>query len=148
MHDPDVDSVEGEVLDDDVGVALGHPAARLAVPGDRPTLESGRVESPEDPGAALDQGLDLEVVLPDRPVPQVLGQAGDEEVGGLEDVPVSRNDELFLSHGRRLPTRGRKIPMITRAYAVPCHADYRSTGRYRQRGLGPRIAAARRRKRP
>ena len=109
MHDPDVDSVEGEVLEDHFGVALGHPPARLAVPGDRPPLEPGRVQSPEDPGPTLDERLDLEVVLPDRPVPQVLGQTGDEEVGGLEDVPVGGNDELLLCHGCDLPALGRKI---------------------------------------
>ena len=123
MHDPDVDSVEVEVLDDHVGVALGHPAARLTVAGDRPPLEAGRVQPPEDPGPALDERLDLEVVLPDRPVPQVLGQAGDEEVGGLEDVPVGGDDKLLLCHGCDLPALGRKISIPDDrpgAHAVPC----------------------------
>ena len=77
-----------------LGVALGHPAARLAVAGDRPALEPGRVQAPEDPGAALDERLDLEVLLPDAAVPQVLREAGDEEVGGLEDVPVGGDDKV------------------------------------------------------
>ena len=99
VHHSDVDSVESEVLDDHLGIAFGHPPARLPVPGDRPSLEPGRVKSPEDPGPALDEGLDLEVVLPDPAVPQVLGQAGDEEVGRFEDVSVGGNDELRLCHG-------------------------------------------------
>ena len=114
MHDPDVDAVGVEVLEDHLGVALGHPAARLAVAGDRPPLEPGRVQAPEDPGPALDQRLDLEVVLPDPPVPQVLGQAGGEEVGGLEDVPVGGDDELLRCHGCDLPAPGRKITMTER----------------------------------
>ena len=126
MHDPDVDAVDVEVLEDHLGVALGHPAARLAVAGDRPPLEPGRVQSPEDPGPALDQRLDLEVVLPDPPVPQVLGQAGGEEVGGLEDVPVGGDDELVLCHGCDLPAPGRKISMTGRArtrYPAPRSVD-------------------------
>ena len=109
VHHTDIDPVESEVLDDQLGVALGHPPARLAVPGDRPALEPGRVQSPEYPGSALDERLNLEVVLPHSPVPQVLGQAGDEEIGGLQDVPVGGNDELRLCHGRDLPARRRKI---------------------------------------
>ena len=90
-----------------VGVALGHPPAGLAVARDRPPLEAGRVQPPELAGPALDQRLDLEVVLPHPPVPQVLWQAGDEEVGGFEDVPVGGDDKLLLCHGGDLPTRGR-----------------------------------------
>jgi hypothetical protein len=89
MHDPDVDPVGFEVFDDDLRVALGDPAACLAVPGDRPALEPWRVQSPEDPGPVLDERLDLEVVLPDRPVAQVLGQAGDEQVGGAGSLSWS-----------------------------------------------------------
>jgi hypothetical protein len=46
------------------------------------------VQAPEDPGAALDERLDLEVVLPDSSIPQVLGEAGDEQIRRFEDVPV------------------------------------------------------------
>ena len=59
-----------------LGVALGHPPAGLAVARDRPALEAGRVQPAEDPGAALDQGLDLEVLLPHAAVAQVLREAG------------------------------------------------------------------------
>ena len=87
---------EVHVLEDHLGVALGHPPARLAVAGDRPALEPGRVQPPEDPGPALDQRLDLEVLLPHAPVPQVLRQAGHEQIGGLQDVPVGGDDKLLL----------------------------------------------------
>ena len=60
------------------------------------------MQLPEDPGAALDEGLDLEVLLPDRPVPQVLGQAGAEQVGRLEEVPVGRDNKVLLRQ-LRLP---------------------------------------------
>src|SRR3984957_1260164 len=82
-----------------LGVALGHAAVRLGVARDRPPLEPRRVQPPEDPRPSLDEWLDLEVVLPDRPIPQVGRQPGDEEIGWLEDVAVGRNDEFFLRHG-------------------------------------------------
>ena len=56
---------------------------------------------PEDAGAALDERLDLEVLLPHRAVPQVLREAGAEQVGGLEEVPVGRDDEVLLRHAMR-----------------------------------------------
>ena len=98
---------EVQVLEDDVGVALGHPPPGLAVPGDRPPLEARCVQAPEDPGPALDQGLDLEVVLPDAPVPQMLGQPGGEQVGGLEDVAVGGYDKLVVCHGVTFLRRAR-----------------------------------------
>ena len=98
VHDPDVDAVEVQVLEDHLGVALGHPPAGLAVPRDGPPLEAGRVQPTEDPGPALDERLDLEVVLPDAAVAQVRGQAGDEQVGGLEDVPVGGDDKGLVGH--------------------------------------------------
>ena len=115
VHDPDVDAIEIEVLDDQFRVALGHPPTRLSVPGDRPPLEPRRVQHPEDPGPALDERLDLEVLLPDPPVPQMLGQPGGEEVGRLEDVPVGGDDKLVVGHGCDLPAPGRKISMTGRA---------------------------------
>jgi hypothetical protein len=118
VHDPDVDAVGVEILHDDFGVALGHPPARLAVARDCPALETGGVQPAELGGAALHDRLDLEIVLPDSAVPQVLREAGREEVGGLQDVPVSGDDELLLSHGCALPARGRKIDDRARAYAV------------------------------
>ncbi len=103
VHDPDVDAVELEVLDDRLGVALGHASAGLAVAGDRPALEAGRVQAPEDPRTAFDERFDLEVVLPHAAVAQVLGEAGDEEVGGLQDVPVGRDDKGLVRHVLPIP---------------------------------------------
>ena len=80
------------------GIALGHAPARLAVAGDRPALEAGRVQPPEDPRPAFDEGFDLEVVLPHAAVAQVCGEAGDEQVGGLEDVTVGRDDKGLVRH--------------------------------------------------
>ena len=82
-----------------LGVALGRAAAGLAVAGDRPALVAGGVQPAEDGGAALDEGLDLEVLLPHGPVAEVLGEAGLEQVDGLEEVPVARDDEVLLRHG-------------------------------------------------
>jgi hypothetical protein len=114
VHDPDVDAVGIEVLNDHFGITLGHPPARLAVAGDRPALESGCVQPAELAGATLHERLYLEVVLPDTPVAQVLRQAGDEEVGGLQDVPVGRDDKLLRCHGCALPARDARS-MIERA---------------------------------
>ncbi len=75
----------------------------------------GVCSRPEEARAALDERLDLEVVLPDPAVAQVLRQAGDEEIGGFEDVPVGGNDKLLLCHGCALPAWGRKITMTERA---------------------------------
>ena len=97
------------------GSPSGIRAARLPVAGDRPSLEPGRVQPPEDPGPALDQRLDLEVVLPDPSVPKVLGQSGGEEVGGLEDVPVGGHDKLVLCHSCDLPAPGPERSMTERA---------------------------------
>ena len=115
VHHTDVDTVEVEVLDDHLGVTLGHPPAGLAVARDRPSLEAGRVQPAEDARPSLDERLDLEVVLPDPAVAQVLRQAGGEEVRGLQDVPVGGDDKLLLCHGCALPARGRKISMNERA---------------------------------
>ena len=97
MHDLHVDAVEVHVFEDVLGVAFGHPPARLAIPRDRPALVSRRVQFPEDARAALDERLDLEVFFPDRAVAQVLREASAEQVGGLEEVPVGRDDEILLA---------------------------------------------------
>ena len=52
------------------------------------------MQLPEDPRAALDERLDLEVFFPDRPIAQVLREPGHEQVGRLEQVPVGRDDEV------------------------------------------------------
>ena len=106
MHHRGVDAVEGEVLEDDLGVALRGAPAGLAVARDRPSLEARRVQTPEDARAALDERLDLEVLLPDRAVAQVLGKAGAEQVGRLEDVAVGRDDEAVAVGHARPPERG------------------------------------------
>ena len=98
MHHPDIDAVERQVLDDHLGIALGHAATGLAVPRDGPALEPGRVQAPEDPSAPFDQRLDLEVLFPDAPVPQVLGQARDKEVRRFQDVPVGGDDKGLVRH--------------------------------------------------
>jgi hypothetical protein len=46
------------------------------------------VQPAEDAGTALDEGLDLEVLLPHTSIPQVLRQAGLEQVRRLQEVPV------------------------------------------------------------
>ena len=89
----DVDAVEGQVLDDAVRVAISGVAHRRGGARHRPALEAGRVEVAEDPDPSFDQRLDLEVLLPHRPVREVLGQAGQEQVGGLEEVPIRRDDK-------------------------------------------------------
>ena len=124
VHDPDVDAVEVEILEDRLGVALGHPPAGLAVARDGPPVEAGCVQAAEDPRPALDERLDLEVVLPDAAVAQVLGQAGDEEVRGLEDVPVGRDDKGLVRHVLSLPsvcghTAGEEVPRGNCAKLLP-----------------------------
>ena len=93
-----VDAVEVHVLEDVLGISLGCPPPGLAVAGDRPALESRRVQAPEDPGAALDKRLDLEVLLPHRAVAEVLGQARDKQVRRLEEVAVAGDDEILRGH--------------------------------------------------
>jgi hypothetical protein len=107
VHDLDVDAVEIHVLEDVFRITFRHPAPGLAVARDGPALVPGRVQLPEDPGAALDERLDLEVFLPDRAVAQVLREARAKEVGGLEEVPVRRDDEILLGHRCDLPARRR-----------------------------------------
>ena len=104
MHDTDVDPVEVHVLENQFGITLGHPPSRLAVAGDRPPFETRSVQTPEEPRPAFDEWLDLEVLLPDPAIPQMLGQAGPEEVGGLEDVPVGGNDKGLVLHVLSLPS--------------------------------------------
>jgi hypothetical protein len=93
-----VDAVEVHVLEDVLGVALRRAPARLAVPRDRPALETGRVEAAEDAGAVLDERLDLEVLFPHRTVAEVLREAGLEEVDRFEQVPVPGDDEVRVRH--------------------------------------------------
>ena len=107
MHHLHVDPVEVHVVEDVLGVAFRHAPAGLAVPGDRPALVARRVQLPEDPGAALDERLDLEVLLPHRAVAQVLREAGAEQVGGLEEVPVGGDDEVLHRHPSRAKPTGR-----------------------------------------
>ena len=98
MHQLSVDAVEVQVLEDPIGVAgVGGPVV-VAEARDRPTLEARRVEAAEIADAALGEGLDLEVLLPDGSIPQMLREAGDEQVRGLEDVPIGRDHELLLRH--------------------------------------------------
>ena len=82
-----------------LGVAFRHAPAGLAIPRDRPAFVARRVQLAEDRGAALDERLDLEVFLPHRAIAQVLRQAGAEQVGGLEEVPVRGDDEVLVDHG-------------------------------------------------
>ncbi len=98
MHDPDVDPVGGEVLDDHLGVALRHASTGLAVARDRPSLEPGRVEPAEDARPTLDEWLDLEVLFPDTAVAQVFRQARLEQVGRFENVSVSGDDKGLVLH--------------------------------------------------
>ncbi len=95
VHYLHVDAVEIHVLEDLLGIAFGRAALRLAIPGDRPALVARRVQPPEDARAALDERLDLEVLFPDRAVAQVLRQPRDEQVGGLEEMPVRGHDEIL-----------------------------------------------------
>jgi hypothetical protein len=88
MHHLDVDAVEVHVLENDLGIAFGHPAAGLAITRDRPPLEPRCMQPAEDSRPTLHEWLDLEVLLPHGPVPQVLREAGAEEVGGLQEVSV------------------------------------------------------------
>jgi hypothetical protein len=118
VHDPDVDAVRVEVLEDDLGITLGHAPTGLPVARDGPALEAGRVQAAELGGAALHERLDLEVVLPDAAVAQMLREPGDEEVGRLQDVPVGGDDKLLRCHGCALPARRRKIDDGARADAV------------------------------
>ena len=119
VHDPDVHPVEVEVLEDQFGVTLGHPSPRLAVPRDRPAFEPRGVQAPELPCPTFDQWLDLEVVLPDPSLPQVLGQAGDEEVGGLEDVPVGGHDKGLVLHVLSLPCVFQRVASANCAKLLP-----------------------------
>ena len=93
-----VDAVEVHVLEDHLGVTFGGPTVGLAVARDRPALEARSVQAPEDAGAALDERLDLEVLLPDRAVAEVLRQARPEEVRRFEEVPVPGDDEVLVRH--------------------------------------------------
>ena len=127
VHHRGVDAVEGEVLDDDLGVTLRGAPAGLAVARDRPSLEARRVQTPEHTRAVLDEGLDLEVLFPDRAVAQVLGKAGAEQVGRLEDVAVGRDDEAVAVGHARPPER-----CVSGRVSVP--PDRQPTGRYRRGG--------------
>ena len=100
-----------------LGVALGHPAAGLAVAGDRPALVPRRVQLAEDARAALDERLDLEVLFPDRAVAQVLRQAGRNRSVGSRRCPSAETTKSFGN-----------------SFGMPSQA--RPTGRYRQRPIG------------
>jgi hypothetical protein len=47
------------------------------------------VQSAEHPGTTLNPRFDLEVLFPHRSITKMLRHAGDEEVGGLEKVPIA-----------------------------------------------------------
>jgi hypothetical protein len=108
VHHLDVDAVEVHVVEDELRVAFGHPPAGLAIAGDRPPLEPRAVQAPKDARAALDERLDLEVLFPDRAIAQVRREAGDEQVGRLQDVPVCRDDEVLLRHCVETSRAGRQ----------------------------------------
>jgi kynurenine formamidase len=103
MHYLDVDSVEGHIFQDLLGLTFRHPPARLAIPGDGPAIEARGVQAPEDPGAPFDEWLDLEVFLPDASIPKVFRKAGAEQIRGLEEVSIGRNNKLFLRQRHDLP---------------------------------------------
>jgi hypothetical protein len=47
--------------------------------------------------AAFDEGLDLEVLFPNRPLPEMLWKASFEQVSWLQNVPICGDNE-FLCH--------------------------------------------------
>ena len=110
VHDLDVDAVQRHVLDDLLRIALGHPPAGLPVARDRPAVETGRVQPPEDPCAALHHGLDLEVLFPHPAIAQLLGQARLEEVGRLQDVAVGGDDYVILGGDDEIPLAHSRCP--------------------------------------
>src|SRR2546423_3316288 len=73
----------------------------MAIPRHCPALEARRTEPSEVTYAALDEWLDLEVFLPERPIPQMLRQTSEEEIGRLNDVPVGRDDKVLFGHSMR-----------------------------------------------
>src|SRR5207245_3474852 len=73
----------------------------MAIPRHRPALEARRTEPSEVGYAALDEWLDLEVFLPERPIPQMLRQTSEEQIGRLHDVPVGRDDKVLFGHSMR-----------------------------------------------
>src|SRR5207237_4126168 len=84
-------------------VARVRRPVEVAVARHRPPLEAGGTNASEFPHATRDQRLDLEVLLPEAAVSQVLRQPGSEQVVGLDDVPVSRDDKVLCGHRCGLP---------------------------------------------
>jgi hypothetical protein len=104
------------------------------------------VQPPEDPGAPLDERLDLEVLFPDCSIPEVLRQAGEEQIRRLEEVTVGRNNEFLRRHRCVLPA---PTPMSLvdpesrlRGLREPCPYDI-PTGRYTATALDGKTGALR-----
>ncbi len=90
-----VDTVDRHVLEDVLRVALGCTPARLAVARDRPALVPRGVQAAKHTSAALDERLDLEVLLPHGAIAQMPRKPLAEEVGGFEEVPVTETTKSF-----------------------------------------------------
>ena len=120
MHDLRADPVEIHVVEHPLGLAGVRGAVEVAVARHGPTLETRRAHACEVAHAALHERFDLEVLLPEAALTQMLREAGAEQVGGLDDVAVGRDDkvpvqQLVVGHARDLP-------------AVPCGPEIRPTG--------------------
>ena len=122
VHQLGVDAVEIHVLEHALRVARMRRPVVMAVARHRPAFEAGRANASELAHAAGHERVDLEVLLPEAPVAQVLRQAGPEEVGGLDDVAVGRDDEVLSRRSCGL-------------------SDVRPTGRYKK-AQGAAVAQA------
>ena len=118
MHHRGVDAVGREVLEDDLGDRPRGCAAGLAVREIRPPSNPGVCRRRKTRRTVLDERLDLEVLLPDAAVAEVLGEAGDEEVGGLEDVAVGRDHEALLLPSSGTSCEPAPVPLVYRSVQV------------------------------
>jgi hypothetical protein len=56
------------------------------------------VQATEEAGTSLEGRVDFEILFPHRSVAQVFWKVGAEQIGRLEQVSVTGNDEVLVHH--------------------------------------------------
>ena len=112
VHHGDVDAVELHVLDDEIGIALGRAALRLAVAGDRPPGKPGVWRRRNTVAPPSTHGSSSSKSSSQTPRSRRwVGRRVLKRSMGSRRCPSPETTKSFVRHGRVLPRRKRRSPI-------------------------------------